>query len=67
MSGPRWHDDGLGSAPDQLPTVFERYAGDGSGLGLALVKQVADAHGAIEVGSPVADRPGTRFTSRLDR
>jgi signal transduction histidine kinase len=54
-------DQGIGIAPDDLKRIFDRFyrAGDemtrktrGSGLGLALVKRIADAHGAaIKVNS----------------
>lgn len=60
-------DEGPGIEPTRLPTVFDRYAGEGAGLGLALVKQVADAYGSVEVESPVDGRPGTRVTLRLGR
>jgi signal transduction histidine kinase len=48
-------DQGIGIAPDDLKRIFDKFyrAGDemtrktrGSGLGLALVKRIADAHGA---------------------
>lgn len=63
-------DHGPGIAAADMPHVFDRYyrrADDpsdrGSGIGLALVKQVADAHGSIAVTSPVApSERGTRFT-----
>ena len=51
-------DRGPGIDPDRLPTIFDRYAGDEHGLGLALVKQVADAYGSVEVESPIADGGG---------
>ena len=63
-------DHGAGIAPSDLPHVFEpfyrgRAARDaqikGSGLGLSLVKQILDAHGASIVAESVALR-GTRFT-----
>ena len=65
-------DHGPGIPPDELDAIFGRYyQGDAdadgtsgtAGIGLALVKQVADAHGRIEVISPlVAGHGGTRFT-----
>ena len=48
-------DTGVGIAPDALPHVFERFfrgdparsaAAEGAGLGLSLVKWIADRHGA---------------------
>lgn len=59
-------DDGPGIGPDRLDRVFDRYyrsdQGKGHGIGLALVKQVAEAHGSIAVESPVPGRAGgTRF------
>lgn len=60
-------DHGPGIASDQREAIFDRYFqgpdGGGAGIGLALVKQVAEANGSIEVTSPLGpDRPGTRFT-----
>ena len=58
------HDSGVGIAPGAVPHVFERfYRGDparsagaeGAGLGLSLVKWIADRHGATV---PVDSRPG---------
>ncbi len=58
-------DHGPGIALADQNRVFDRYrsGGTGVGIGLTLVKQVADAHGTIDITSP---RPGlehgTRFT-----
>ncbi|MCD7954823.1 MAG: HAMP domain-containing histidine kinase [Lachnospiraceae bacterium] len=45
-------DDGIGIAPDQLKSIFRRFyqvdpsrSGGGSGLGLAMVQEIADFHG----------------------
>ncbi|MCB0996001.1 MAG: HAMP domain-containing histidine kinase [Acidimicrobiales bacterium] len=60
-------DLGPGIPPTAHARIFDRYYGDessdGPGIGLALVKQVADAHGSIQVTSPLPglDR-GTCFT-----
>ena len=43
------HDRGHGVSRDSLPRLFEAFytqRAQGTGLGLALVKQIADAHGA---------------------
>jgi signal transduction histidine kinase len=66
-------DTGIGIPSDQLRRVFERfYQVDGSatrrfggiGLGLALVKEIAEAHGGqVTVTSQVG--VGTTFTVRL--
>jgi signal transduction histidine kinase len=63
------HDTGVGIAPEHLPHVFERFyraeasrAGPGTGLGLAVVKHIVEAHG----GRVAADsRPGSGTTVRL--
>ncbi len=68
-------DTGAGIPSDQIPHIFERfYRGDparargdgteGAGLGLAIARWIADAHGAaIAVASEVGK--GTRVTVRL--
>jgi signal transduction histidine kinase len=65
-------DTGIGIPAEQLPHVFERfYRGDparreaeGAGLGLAIARWIADAHGArIDVGSQPG--VGTRVTLRF--
>lgn len=60
-------DSGPGIPPEQQDEIFERYwqsdASEGSGIGLAIVKQVAEAHGGtVSVTSPLGERPGARFT-----
>lgn len=61
------HDGGHGVSRESLPRLFEAFyteRAQGTGLGLALVKQIADAHGAtIEVESPSlpADAHGATF------
>jgi signal transduction histidine kinase len=65
-------DDGPGIPEDALPHVFERYyrvpgrtrAVRGLGLGLALVKSLADAH-AGSVRAERAHTGGSRFTVTL--
>jgi signal transduction histidine kinase len=67
-------DDGPGIPEDALPHVFERYyrvpgrtrAVRGLGLGLALVKSLADAH-AGSVRAERAHSGGSRFTVTLPR
>ena len=64
-------DTGHGIAPDALPHIFERYyqanskyQASGSGIGLALVKGLADLHEAtLNVSSQL--EAGTTFTLRL--
>jgi signal transduction histidine kinase len=54
-------DDGPGIAPDERARVFDRFyrrpgtMPPGSGLGLSIVKAIADAHGAT---IQLADGPG---------
>lgn len=66
-------DTGSGIAPEDLPHVFERFyradraraqATGGSGIGLAIVKHIVEAHGGtVVVGS--APGRGSRFEVRL--
>ncbi len=66
-------DIGIGISKDQLPLVFERFhrvdearASGGAGLGLAIARQIAEAHGGkIEVES--APGEGSTFTLLLPR
>jgi signal transduction histidine kinase len=68
-------DDGPGVSPDDREAIFDRFVrgrsgargdSEGTGLGLALVAQHADAHGGR---AGVADRPGggARFEVVLAR
>jgi signal transduction histidine kinase len=66
-------DTGPGIPEDERPMVWERfYRGtsgrlvDGSGIGLAVVKELVDAHGG-QVGVDQATGGGTRFVVRLPR
>ena len=63
-------DTGQGIAAEELPRVFERFYrgrsddGHGAGLGLALVKELAEAMGgSVEASSTPGE--GSRFTVRL--
>lgn len=66
-------DEGPGVDPGDRERIFERYwstaegTDDGLGIGLAVVAQIAEAHGGIHVESPVADGTGARFTLHLGR
>ncbi len=66
-------DSGPGIDPEELPRLFERFVrgrrgpGGGTGLGLALVRRLTEAHqGRVEVGS-APGLGGARFTVRLPR
>src|SRR5207302_8627553 len=66
-------DHGPGIADEDLPYVFDRFYRarsarglPGSGLGPAIVRPVAEAHGG-EVLAERADGGGTRMILRLDR
>ena len=69
------HDTGVGINPEALPHVFERFfrgdparsaGSEGAGLGLSLVKWIADRHGATV---SVESRPneGATFTVKIPR
>ncbi|MCG6957212.1 MAG: sensor histidine kinase, partial [Gemmatimonadetes bacterium] len=64
-------DRGVGIPPDEVDKVFDRFhrgSGEvtrsirGSGLGLTLVKEIADAHGGTV---DVTSRPGKGSTFRI--
>jgi heavy metal sensor kinase len=68
-------DTGIGIAPEAIPHLFERFfrgdparsaEGEGAGLGLSLVKWIADRHGAVV---SVDSRPneGSVFVVRMRR
>ena len=69
----RVEDDGIGIAPEHLDKIWNRFyrvdeahgSGEGnSGLGLALVKWIAEAHGG-RVSVQSEPGKGSRFTVRL--
>ena len=72
MAVVRIEDDGLGIAADVLPRIFELFTREGRqteieghGVGLAIVKQLASAHGGfVEARSPGPGK-GSIFTLRI--
>ena len=64
-------DDGPGLDPEDVDGLFERYrrgtgtGDDGTGIGLAIVKAVADAYGGVTVASPLGPQGGTTITLHL--
>ncbi|WP_067500342.1 SpoIIE family protein phosphatase [Actinoplanes sp. TFC3] len=66
-------DSGIGVAPQEMPRLFERFhrientrsrSNEGSGIGLALVKELVELHGGTITADSAAGR-GTTFTIRL--
>ncbi|MFI5841849.1 SpoIIE family protein phosphatase [Catenuloplanes sp. NPDC051500] len=66
-------DTGIGVPPDELPRLFERFhrieharsrSNEGSGIGLALVKELVELHGGTITGSSALGE-GTTFEIRL--
>ncbi|MER6389143.1 SpoIIE family protein phosphatase [Streptomyces sp. NPDC001523] len=66
-------DTGIGVAAREMPRLFERFhrienarsrSNEGSGIGLALVKELVGLHGG-EIGATSTEGHGTRFTIRL--
>ncbi|MFD7746315.1 SpoIIE family protein phosphatase [Streptomyces sp. NPDC059698] len=66
-------DTGVGVAAEEMPRLFERFhrienarsrSNEGSGIGLALVKELVGLHGGTITASSAAGE-GTRFTIRL--
>ncbi len=65
-------DDGPGVPAIEHDAIFERFrrggdaSAEGSGLGLPLARQIAEAHGGtLTVESPIANGRGSRFTLSL--
>ncbi|MGW2309323.1 SpoIIE family protein phosphatase [Actinomadura luteofluorescens] len=66
-------DTGVGVAADEVPRLFERFhrventrarSNEGSGIGLALVKELVGLHGGT-IAAASSEGEGTRFTVRL--
>jgi two-component system sensor histidine kinase QseC len=66
----RVRDEGPGLSPDAIAHAFERFwradrNDDGAGLGLAIVREVMEAHGGNVVARNRADVPGAEFVLAL--
>ncbi|HEY0718328.1 MAG TPA: SpoIIE family protein phosphatase [Streptosporangiaceae bacterium] len=66
-------DTGVGVAAEEMPRLFERFhqipharsrSNEGSGIGLALVRELVDLHGGT-ISAESTEGTGTRFTIRL--
>ncbi|WP_033346165.1 SpoIIE family protein phosphatase [Catenuloplanes japonicus] len=66
-------DTGIGVPPDEIPRLFERFhrieharsrSNEGSGIGLALVRELVELHGGTIIGDSVLGE-GTTFHIRL--
>jgi two-component system sensor histidine kinase BaeS len=65
------HDTGAGIAPDRVDRIFDRFyksaESRGAGLGLAIAKQLVEAHGgAISAASVLGEGTTVRFTLPVD-
>jgi len=66
-------DDGPGIPASERERVFERFqrladsGAEGCGLGLAIVREIAEAHGATARIDPGAGGKGTRVGIRFER
>lgn len=72
MAAIRVEDDGQGIPADVLPRIFELFtrhpgpnAPDGLGVGLSVVKKLAEVHGGIVEGRSPGPGKGSVFTVRL--
>jgi signal transduction histidine kinase len=70
----RVEDTGIGIAPEMLPRIFElftqeRAASDlvpgGLGVGLAMVREIAELHGGTVQARSAGEGKGSEFTVRL--
>jgi signal transduction histidine kinase len=69
-------DDGIGIAPDVLPSVFDLFSqagrsqkrtNDGLGIGLALVKKLTELHGGTIEARSEGQGKGSQFVVRIPR
>jgi signal transduction histidine kinase len=67
-------DNGIGITPDVLPRIFELFVQDeralalysgGLGIGLAVVRELVEAHGGSVVAKSVGKDRGSEFVVRL--
>ena len=72
----RVHDTGIGIAPEILPRIFQLFTQEsrasdlvpgGLGVGLAIVREIAELHGGVVEARSAGSGKGSEFTLRIPR